>query len=64
MNRYRVWMIGSSMSARYDGYVDVVAEDEDDAVWRAKRELTKPSGTFSDWGPSMFRVRKVERLYG
>lgn len=61
LNKYRVWLIGSSMTARYDGYVDVLAEDEDDAEFQAKRELTKPTGTFSDWGPSMFRTVKVEK---
>lgn len=62
LEKYRVWLDGSSMSARYDGYVDVVAEDEEDAKYRAKRELTKPNGTFHDWSPSMFRVTKVERV--
>jgi hypothetical protein len=61
MKKFRVWLIGSSMTATYDGYVDVYANDEEDAVRRAKRELTKPTGTFSDWSPSMFRVKKVEK---
>lgn len=62
--RYRVWMLGKSMSACYDGYVDVVADDEEEAVYRAKRELTKPTGTFFDWSPSMFTVKKIECLGG
>ncbi len=30
---------------------------------RFKRELTKPNGSYSDWGPSMFKTVKIERLY-
>lgn len=62
--RFRVWLVGRSMTARYEGYVDVVAQDEEDAEYRAKRQLTRPGGTFSDWGPSMFSTTKVERRYG
>lgn len=58
--KYRVWMHGSSMTASYDGYVDVIADNEEEAVHRAKRELTKPTGTFSDWSPSMFKVDRIE----
>jgi len=58
--RYRVWLHGSSMTASYDGYVDVYADNEGDAVYKAKRQLTGPTGTFSDWSPSMFKVKKVE----
>jgi len=61
--RYRVWLDGKSMTARYNGYVDVVAENEDDAAYKAKRKLTRPGGTFSDGGPSMFTTVKVERRY-
>lgn len=63
MKKYRVWLRGRSMTASYDGYVDVWADDEDDAVFRAKRELTRPGGTFFDWGPSMFTAEKVERRF-
>jgi hypothetical protein len=59
--KYRVWMRGNSMTASYDGYVDVIADNEEDATLKAKRELTKPTGTFSDWSPSMFKVDKIER---
>jgi hypothetical protein len=48
------------MTASYDGYVDVYADNEGDAVYKAKRQLTGPAGTFSDWSPSMFKVKKVE----
>jgi hypothetical protein len=61
LNKFRVWLIGKSMTASYDGYVDVVAEDEEEAESRAKRELTKPSAPFFVWGPSMFKTVKVER---
>lgn len=58
--KYRVWMRGSSMTASYDGYVDVIADNEEDAARKARRELTKPTGTFSDWSPSMFKAYKIE----
>lgn len=61
---YRVYMYGQSMTANYNGYVDVRAEDEEDAEYRAKRELTRPGGTFFDWSPSMFRVTKIECIGG
>ena len=61
---YRVWLRGSSMTATYDGYVDVDATDEEGASFRAKRKLTGPGGAFSDWGPSMFKTEKVEKRYG
>lgn len=60
--RFRVWLYGHSMTASYSGYVDVVAQDEEEAEWRAKRTLTKPGGTFYDWSPSMFETNKIERL--
>lgn len=63
MKPYRVYLHGSSMSACYDGYVDVNAEDEDDAVFQAKRKLTSPRGTFFDWSPSMFKAQRVERRF-
>jgi len=60
MKNYRVWLFGKSMTANYEGYVDVIAEDEEQAVYKAKRELTKPTGTFFNWSPSMFSLVKVE----
>lgn len=59
---FRVWMRGHSMTASYDGYVDVVADNDEEAERKAKRELTRPTGTFSDWSPSMFSVYKMEVL--
>lgn len=29
MKKYRVWLYGSSMTATYDGYVDVIVENEE-----------------------------------
>lgn len=57
---YRVWLYGRSMSASYDGYVDVTADNDEEAVSKAKRTLTKPTGTFRDWSPQMFRAYRVE----
>lgn len=64
MNRYRVYMYGHSMTASYSGYVDVWVDNEEDAEHRAKRKLTGPRGTFSDWSSSMFHVTKVECIGG
>jgi hypothetical protein len=50
------------MAARYDGYVDVFADSEEDAEYKAKRKLTGPNGSFFDWSPSMFHVTKIERI--
>lgn len=61
---YRAYMNGHSMTASYSGYVDVRADDEQDAEYRAKRELTGLVGTFSDWSPSMFQVTKIECIGG
>ena len=62
MKQYRVYLDGRSLTASYDNLlVEVMAEDEDDAVRRAKHKLTRPGGTFFDWSPSMFEVRRVER---
>lgn len=64
MTRYRVWMHGNSMTASYDGHVDVVAEDDEDAEYRAKAKITGPGGSFRDWSPGMWKVDRVERLKG
>jgi hypothetical protein len=60
--RYRVWLHGSSMTASYDGHVDVNAEDAEDAKDKALTKLTAKNGTFFDWSKSMFKVDKVEQI--
>lgn len=60
--QYRVWLNGSSMTASYDGYVDVFAYDEADAEDKALKKLTSKNGSFFDWSRSMFKVNKVERI--
>lgn len=59
---FRVWLHGSSMTASYNGYVDVNANDINDAKDKALTKLTCANGTFSDWSKDMFRVDKVETL--
>lgn len=51
------------MTVSYEGYVDVWALGEDDAVYKAKRELTRPGGAFSDWAPFMFTAKEVKRVF-
>ena len=58
--QYRVWLHGSSMTASYDGYVDVSASSEADAKEKALKKLTSKNGSFFDWSRSMFKVNKVE----
>lgn len=48
--------------AQYEGEVKVWAADEDEAIERAFRELKR--GAFPDRGRSMWKVKKVERVYG
>lgn len=52
------------MTASYDGYVDVLADDEFGAANTAKHNLTRRGGTFEDWHPSMFRVERIEPVFG
>lgn len=60
--KYRVWMVGRSMTASYDGRIDVFADSQEDTERKAKRKLTGPNGAFFDWSPSMFRVTKIEKV--
>ena len=46
--------------AQYDGYVDVWAEDEEEAVEKALRKIQRES--FPDRGRGMWKVDKVERM--
>ena len=63
MNKYRVYITipGSPSRPFYDGYVDVVADTDDDAADRAKRQLTRT--TFRDVWYSSMRVTRVERNF-
>lgn len=60
--KYRVWLHGSSMTASYDGYVDVSASDETDAEDKALKKLTSKNSSFFDWSRSMFKVDRIEKL--
>lgn len=61
---YRVHMYGHSMTENYSGHVDVLADDVEDAVYRAKRNLTRLGGILSCWSPSMLRVTNIECIGG
>lgn len=59
--RYSVHMSSvPGFYAQYEGDVKVWAEDEDQAIERAFRELKR--GAFPDRGRSMWKVGKVERI--
>jgi len=61
---YRVWMRSKpGFWERYDGYVDVYAQNEDAAVLAARRKLGGPGGTFSDRGFDAWIIEKVERTW-
>lgn len=62
MKHYRVWMHirGGISKPSYDGYVDVWAADEQEAVERAKQDLRR--GAHWDSAPEDLRVQRVERL--
>ena len=60
MKRYKVWMRSvPGAYEQYDGYVEVVAEDDEDAVERAFAKLKRTS--FPDRNRSMWKVDRVER---
>ena len=63
MKKYRVQMRikGSPFRPPYEGYVDVWAEDDDDAAVRARRELKRTS--FSDVGYDSMQVKSVSRRF-
>ena len=61
LTKYRVWIRSvPGFYAQYDGKVDVLAEDEDQAKERALMELKR--GAFPDRGRSMWRVERVEKI--
>ena len=63
LNKYRVWIHirGSVVRPAYDGYVEVYAENDNEAAERAKRELMR--GTFKDVWYENFVVESVERQF-
>lgn len=59
LNRYEVHMSSvPGFYAQYSGSVKVYAEDEQQAIERAFRELKR--GAFPDRGQSMWKVGRVE----
>ena len=61
LNKYSVWLRSRpGFYERYDGKVDVWAENDDDAIERAFRELKR--GAFPDRSRDMWRVDRVERI--
>jgi hypothetical protein len=60
MNKYRVEMHSApGMWATYDGYVDVIAEDDEDAIERALNRLKRAS--FPDRPKSGWVIDSVTR---
>lgn len=56
---YRVWLRSTpGFYEQYDGYVDVNAEDTDEAKEKAIEKLRRTS--FPDRSRNMWRVEKVE----
>ena len=62
MKNYKVWLRSRpGFYAQYDGKVEVIAIDEDDAVKKALAKLKR--GAFPDRDNSMWKVEKVERVF-
>jgi hypothetical protein len=60
-NRYKVWLRSvPGFCAQYQGYVPVVARDEEEAAQRAFAELRRTA--FPDRGPSMWKIERVEQV--
>lgn len=61
MTQYRAYLrTKSGMYAQYDGYVDVVAEDRDQAQEKAIDKLRRTS--FPDYSRSMWKIERVEAI--
>ena len=61
MNKYKVWLRSKAgFYEQYNGHVDVVANNDNDAISRAFFKLK--TGAFPDRDSSMWRVEKVERV--
>jgi hypothetical protein len=62
MANYKVWMRSKAgFYEQYDGFVDVYAKDDSDAISKALRKLK--TGAFPDRNNSMWTVEKVERIF-
>jgi len=62
MANYKVWMRSKGgFYEQYNGFVDVYAENDTDAVSKALRKLK--TGAFPDRSNSMWTVEKVERVF-
>jgi hypothetical protein len=60
MKRYKVWLRSvPGMYEQYDGYVEVAAEDDEDAIERALSKLKRTS--FPGRNRGMWNVHRVER---
>jgi len=59
-SKYRVYIRirGGFTHASYEGYVDVWAENAEEAAWKAKQELRRTS--FPDVGYDDMIVKRVE----
>jgi len=63
MKKYRVWLRSRpGFYAQYDGKVDVMADSEDDAAEKALMKLKR--GAFFDRDNSMWKIERVERIWG
>jgi len=61
MNKYRVWIRSNpGFYEQYNGYVDVFAEDDKNAIQAALKKLKRTS--FPDRDNSMWRIEKVEAI--
>ncbi len=62
MNKYKVFIRSRpGMYEQYSGTVEVVAENEDDAVDAAFRKLK--AGAFPDRNKDMWKLEEVTRVY-
>lgn len=60
MTNWRVWLRSKAgFYEQYDGYVDVYAQDADDAVQRALQKLR--AGSFPDRPSNQWTVERTER---
>jgi hypothetical protein len=62
--KYRVFLSSKPSPGweYYDGYVDVWAENAENAVDIAIRKLAGPNGTFPERGYAAWNVKRVESI--